>query len=328
MPVCFGFDGIRVWTLTPHSLRLVYRWSCLKTGFHCSGSDPRHAQQPALRLLTGGIDTPAAAQAPGPACLRAFGRSGVRRAHDSPDHALFPPHPIGYGDGLNLYAYVGGDPVNATDPSGLMADPAPDACHGGPGICVTGQPFCPSFATRLRDPAAIQDLLQSLHDAFSALINESLREVGRQIEEQHALNCLVLNELPIPPGSEIEALFAYRFGGKVTVGRAQDGSIYYGGGIGAGYGASVGISEIFTGRQTSRDFAGLSVSFDYDNPVSFAKAVNSGKNFFASGIALGLDINLLAGKSFTAKDFGGELGAQYGRGFGVTLNATASSSAQ
>lgn len=27
--------------------------------------------------------------------------------------------PIGYGDGLNMYAYVGGDPVNATDPSGL-----------------------------------------------------------------------------------------------------------------------------------------------------------------------------------------------------------------
>jgi RHS repeat-associated protein len=27
--------------------------------------------------------------------------------------------PIGYGDGMNMYAYVGGDPVNATDPFGL-----------------------------------------------------------------------------------------------------------------------------------------------------------------------------------------------------------------
>jgi len=29
--------------------------------------------------------------------------------------------PIGYGDGMNMYAYVGGDPVNFTDTSGLSA---------------------------------------------------------------------------------------------------------------------------------------------------------------------------------------------------------------
>lgn len=39
--------------------------------------------------------------------------------------------PIGYGDGMNWYNYVGSDPVNWSDPSGLDGDPADD-------IVITG----------------------------------------------------------------------------------------------------------------------------------------------------------------------------------------------
>jgi uncharacterized protein RhaS with RHS repeats len=34
---------------------------------------------------------------------------------------LLQPDPIRYGDGMNMYGYAGGDPVNATDPSGEQA---------------------------------------------------------------------------------------------------------------------------------------------------------------------------------------------------------------
>jgi hypothetical protein len=45
--------------------------------------------------------------------------------------------PIGYGDGLNLYGYVGGDPVNSTDPSGMQAGNPPPVPEEPP-IVVTG----------------------------------------------------------------------------------------------------------------------------------------------------------------------------------------------
>jgi RHS repeat-associated protein len=41
------------------------------------------------------------------------------RAYSPSWGRFLQPDPIGYGDGLNIYAYVGGDPVNGSDPSGL-----------------------------------------------------------------------------------------------------------------------------------------------------------------------------------------------------------------
>lgn len=41
------------------------------------------------------------------------------RFYDPITKRFINPDPIGYGDGMNMYAYVGGDPLNATDPSGM-----------------------------------------------------------------------------------------------------------------------------------------------------------------------------------------------------------------
>jgi RHS repeat-associated protein len=238
------------------------------------------------------------------------------RAYSPTLGRFMQPDPILQAGGMNLYAYVGNDPINGLDPSGLQT-------AGNESVTVTG---CPT--NRICDPDLIRELITLLLRAVdqSDIGEISLEQLSEAITQEAICQALEIyfSALFGPAGKDIEAL--WRFApGDYTFARLTIQGAYLGGGGGAS------VSRYTHQSSGDRTYVvSTSVSFGvpfHGNPTTVRTPSQAAWRLATGGIGAtygtssGPDAAPLGGEGeltsiFSASFGGGRGGSEFGIGAG------------
>jgi RHS repeat-associated protein len=124
--------------------------------------------------------------------------------------------PIGYSDGMNAYAYVGGDPVNLIDPSGLAGENDPIVVTGHRGQCQAGSIQINNVCVRGDKTSVVvySGNTFSFNVAGIPAINKNLPCTA----SGHRITCTLPPPPPCAPVSVLPASVGYGAGAHALVG--------------------------------------------------------------------------------------------------------------